>query len=436
MPATKRQLAYAVAKNAWYDIRYASLAQNLPPDPPVLPPGGVVLEKPDYNSPAFIQARVGRLKRPNEGYLWPAQTQLIGQDRMYGDPGQVPGLAVHPNPWGRAPLHRHHQYAGEPIPLTGQDRFYGDPGQAITFGITERYPAKKDAIQRFQDWVRPAQVQLIGQDRFFGDNGQTTGMVTELPPKGRAPLVQYFLSTNLQSLELFEAPNDIPYGTLNPIALWPAGRAPLNRGFEWPAQVILIGQDRLYGDPGQAPGNVTELWPKGRRPIPQFFLSQNLQGLELFEAPTDIPYGNLNQIVLWPRGRTPLVQKWEWPGLAPLLIGQDRLFGDPGQVQGIITELPPKGRKPPQKWEWPAQVILIGQDRMYGDPGQAPGISVDLPPRAAARLRIDIGIVYIVTESVAPAGAVSRILKVATGLSSDTFMAAAPVIIIGGRRRI
>ena len=94
-----------------------------------------------------------------------------------------------------------------------------------------------------------------------------------------------------------------------------------------------------------------------------------------------------------PKGAPPHRENRTWTdgGLSDVLLGQDTIYGNPGQVptHDWRVALPPKGRVPPleiRTWlDGGLSDVLLGQDTIYGDPGQAPVYwwQAEVPPRGS-----------------------------------------------------
>ena len=93
--------------------------------------------------PFFAQSQPFFPKRYRQHYEFFQPLSLLGQDVVYGDPGQVPTFGVTQRQLSRQPPVQDFTWRG---PLEGQDRVYGDPGQVPTFGQSERLLTKKAPI--------------------------------------------------------------------------------------------------------------------------------------------------------------------------------------------------------------------------------------------------------------------------------------------------
>jgi hypothetical protein len=93
----------------------------------------------------------------------------------------------------------------------------------------------------------------------------------------------------------------------------------------------------------------------------------------------------------WPTPAAPAVsitlRSWA-VGYNPSLVGQDRIFGAPGQTHQYQWPVPSGYAFPPslQSWTWSHNQNLVGQDRLYGAEGQAPSYDWPLPRPSAAGL--------------------------------------------------
>jgi hypothetical protein len=187
---------------------------------------------------------------------------------------------------------------------------------------------------------------------------------------------------------------------------------------------ILLGQDRLYADPGEV---ASYEWPNPRglpravelrtllaTPLPELF------GQDLFygsggQTPTpDMPLplrlgrraapepspGSPGLLAPPPAGLPPggvaaelgpqrAARRADQPGQPSLLLGplagQDALYGAPGQVPSYDWQLPVPPRSPRllRGHAWWTSPTLVGQDALYGAPGQAAVYEwpVPTPPR-------------------------------------------------------
>lgn len=215
--------------------------------------------------------------------------QLAGQDRAYGDPGQVPTFDI-PNPPRGAPRARDYSIAnGFPQELIGQDQFFGAAGETTPLDWPYRptkavyrqgtgeplqdllstllaaaassapagaqlldLPPRLTPRARDYSWELAFPLVLVGQDALV------TGIqISGNPPRGRARLVDYtFLASfplELIGQDAMTAGDqlvDLPY---------PPGRR-WARDYTWAADlpVTLLGQDAMV--PG---AQMTALAPRG-----------------------------------------------------------------------------------------------------------------------------------------------------------------------------
>ena len=173
----RRQAQFAA--NAWLETWQNGLnTVRSAPAVAEVPPGlNGVLWKDDYSTPA-VAAKQQRFSRPNEGFAAPGQLNynLLGQDRLFGDAGQAPGLTEEPRYRALARerlLQVWHWPAVDPV-LTGQDIIYHGAGQTPIFVSTEPRHRKLNSERLLQVWTWPAVDPLLtGQDRIYGGPGQT-----------------------------------------------------------------------------------------------------------------------------------------------------------------------------------------------------------------------------------------------------------------------
>ena len=119
----------------------------------------------------------------------------------------------------------------------------------------------------------------------------------------------------------------------------------------------------------------------------QDWVWQNSQLTLLTAAPEDLPPGlgpdTASRSVLFARAQTRLRPDWISTGWPNLLIGQDTIYGDPGQVPVYDLSPPPKGRRHPialrTHIDGHVNDTLLGQDTVYGAPGQVPTYDWPLP---------------------------------------------------------
>lgn len=336
---------------------------------------------------------------------------LIGQDRIYGDPGQTPEYdwqtSVPPRGPARLPSYSwtHHNPN-----LTHEDLPYGADR-------TELPPAAR-ARSRDYTFVHETDVTLISQDRIYGDPGQIPDYDWPVP-RGPRRLRDYtwtWFNPNTQP-----AAEDLPPGVQR-VELAPKGQARA-RDYTWlqPVEIQLIGQDRVYGDPGQA---VTYDWqrpPRGPARLPDYtwlVFNPNLY--------VESPPPGAERLELPPAARARSRDYTYVHETDVTLIGQDRLYGDPGEAPAYdwqlpkhprrlrdytwlscgahysnlypsaeslppglqATDLPPKAPRRQRDYTWLASSVeYIAQDRFYGDPGQSPTYDWQRPPRGASRAR-------------------------------------------------
>jgi hypothetical protein len=273
-------------------------------------------------------------------WLNPSRAPLIGQDAIYGAPGQVPAYD-----W---PLPKTTLFpiglrtwllslnTTTLVPSTVAPFLPGD----WPLPIAPPYPIA------LRTWLDPSKVWLIGQDTIYGARGQAPAYDWPLP---RGPIYPVGLRTwlgglNTTTLIPSTAPPFIPVEWRNPTP--PPYPIALLTWLD-PSKPWLVGQDTIYGARGQVPAYD---WPLPRGP--QFPIALRTWLTDLVRttlAPTVLPFR---------------VTDWPVPGVPPYSVAL-RTFLKPSAVQ------------------------LIGKDTMYGAPGQVPSYDWPLPrgPHFSVALR-------------------------------------------------
>jgi hypothetical protein len=357
-----------------------------------------------------------------------AEVQLIGQDQLFGAPGETKTYDW-PNPTPKAyPVELRSFVDGSGVQILGQDRVYGSPGEVPAYSwpmpVVRRV---QDASQQpinpalllvplppfnQDDWpnpfppriaaslkshVKPTDIQLIGQDRLFGAPGEVPGYdfpnPARLPSRPQAQNQGTTLALPLVPQAVPFNQDDWPNPLLRPLAFE-------LRGFVRAAQLQLIGQDTVYGAPGQVPAFA---WPNPSRP--------------LWPPPSPVAFALLAPSVApqpfaqyaWPNPR----RGW-WSGdgtlatNAPALLSQpfaQYLWPNPvvpGRQQplGIGAPLALFVQPPPfAQWDWPnpllrvglndrlsiqRPMLLNGLDQLFGAAGQVPSYYWPNPLRTSA----------------------------------------------------
>jgi hypothetical protein len=331
---------------------------------------------------------------------------LVGQDRIYGAPGQAPTYD-----W---PLPKPPQFPiGLRTWLGGLNTTTLQPSTAVPFSqddwpnpIAPLYPVA------LRTWLDPSKPWLSGQDTIYGAPGQVPAYDWPAPKRSVVPQGTWLLGLNTTTLVPSTAP---PVVTTHwPLPIPPPYPITLRTWLD-PSKTWLIGQDTIYGAPGQAP---TYNWPLPRGPIYPVSLRTWLGGLNTTTlipstAPPFTP-------VEWRNPTRPpypiALLTWLDPS-KPWLAGQDRMYGGPGQVPSWDSPLP-RGPQFPvalRTWlndlvrttlapsivpfhltDWPlpgvpqypvalrtflksSAIQLLGKDTLYGAPGQAPSYDWPLP---------------------------------------------------------
>lgn len=203
------------------------------------------------------------------------------------------------------------------------------------------------AAARARDYSLTASfpLELINRDQFYGTPGQAQNFDWQNPRAALRTYALYDPGYNL-TLQLPAPTVTLPPGTqatdtLPPHA--PARAREYGQGSAFPLE--LRGRDQVYSAAGEVPAYD---WPNPRAP-------QRLRD-------------------------------YSWLQSLPLHIYFPSL--PPGQSTGS-TERPPRGpqRLPDYTFTAAVRLQLIGQDRMYGAPGQVPAYDWQLPTPRPARMR-------------------------------------------------
>jgi hypothetical protein len=369
--------------------------------------------------------QVPRQPQDNRGFVHGTNLCLIGQDVLFGAPGET-SLHDWPNPLlPRQPQENRGFTRGSNIQLIGQDQFPTrqqdwpnplrprQPNQAdcqssllvealaVPFNQTHwPNPLLARQPQENQGFVRGVDLCLAGQDGFFDGAGRAPVYDWPNPLRPRYPIQP-------------EAPPDLLASTLGipppqPFSQtdWPLPSLPRqaqeNRGFLHSTCIGLIGKDQFYGAPGQA--QVYD-WanPQQRRYPLQPESLPNLLSSTLGQAPTPFQQHD------WPNPQQPkrpaqadcqtslLVgplaipfHQTDWPlpqvprqsqenrgflrAANTQLIGQDRIYGAPGETRTYDYPNPQTARQPQENKGFIGQPLLrfVGLDSFFGAPGQAP----------------------------------------------------------------
>lgn len=274
--------------------------------------------------------------------------------------------------------------------LIGQGRIYGGPGQVPNYD----WPNPRGAQQNPQYEQRANLQPLI--DPPAGDQ------LTVLPPPGPRQNPQFEQGPNLQPLI------DPPQGDQH-TALPPPGPTQLRADIarQSLSATTMVGQDSIYGDPGQAP---TIVFPNPVRLLertPQYEQGPNLQPLNL-QPSSDPPQGD-QHTDLPPRSPKRLRADIAGQSLSTTtMVGQGTIYGDLGQAPTVSfpnpvrrtpwlhqyeqgpnfqilnapVDLPPPGKRlldlPPQGPVLPTQYEQTLNLRALADPPKG-GSATDLP---------------------------------------------------------
>jgi hypothetical protein len=327
---------------------------------------------------------------PPTNYDWPLpqrpayptalQTWIQAGSTAAGVINQPGAISFSPPQQPRQPARRGWEWP-TPINLIGKDTVYGAPGQVPTYDL--RPPLRAPISTNLNGWLNFGIV--VGPAPFAQYDWpvpqRTKQPIFSIDFDSFQPAINPFFQTDWPnmfgpvyptSLRTWIQPGFQPPPTPFSQTDWPQVRATVRpRDWIWSTPIILIGQDTVYGAPGQVP--TYDLSPPKLRPY-----AANLNGwLNPGITVTPPPFSQTN----WPtppRGPTP-GKDWIWS--TPLnLIGKDTIAGAPGQVLTYPFPVPQRPL-PRSDWIWPTPLVLIGQDKVYGAPGQVPTYDIQLAPR-------------------------------------------------------
>lgn len=336
---------------------------------------------------------------------------LIGQDSIYAGSGQVPSYA-NENPQRRSspePLswwqnlllstlgsitapfaqldwpvlqrlaRRQAHEAGSPTQLIGQDVIYGTSGQVPIYDTNQPLPRRalielrtwlQNLLQStlslvvfpfaLFDWPNPrgprpdsrlqrthitaTPQQLIGQDQIYSGPGQVPSYDLNQPLRPRRTIELWtWVQNTLQSTLTVVV---FPFSLLDwPNPLRRKSDSNVLRTYTQDTQRQLIGQDVLYGAPGQVPDY--DLTPP-RAPRRSIELLTWLVSLVSTTLATLSPFLTLDYFRRHP---VPLQRVRDDQSLNLNLIGQDQIYGVPGQVPNYDIR-PPQRRKLSHQRGW------------------------------------------------------------------------------------
>lgn len=279
----------------------------------------------------------------------------------------------------RAALVQPHEIQGTntPLLLTGQDTLLRGVGQQLMYDWSNPNRGRPPGVVDNRGFTESlVSTTLLGQDTIWGAPGQAPDYDLS---RGRAYArpIQYEQSPNLQVIQPVPSTPVLPVDTNQPIPR-PAYRG--NRGGELNlSETTLLGQDLLLRGVGQQLAYDWQLPPKGRPPGPvdNRTLTESLVNTTLFVDP-GAPLRPFDwQLPVPDPKRSSPVNRTHWQDLVPNLIGQDTVYGAPGEAPAYDWQLPPKGRPPGpvsnrSLWVDLVTTTLRGQDRIYAGPGQVP----------------------------------------------------------------
>lgn len=303
--------------------------------------------------------------------------ELRGQDKFFRGAGHV-SVYDWPNPmgfdlrsraWPAVELRTFINPGGQKL-LLGKDKIFADAGQVPDYNWPNpRAPIPAISLKTWTDGNRQI---LIGKDSIYGSPGQVPEY--NWPnPKGLGPAISLLTwdQGNLLSTLLGGVIPPKPFLQLD----WPVPKGPVPaidlKSWLMSAGVRLIGQDTLFGAPGQV--QVLD-WQNPRAPFRfQPTDIQNLLTTLLVAVAAQSPFAQLDWPV--PIGARPNILLKSWLDETKiLLVGQDRIFGPPGMVK--IYDWPnPRG---PQHgivlktWIDQLKRNLAGKDTFYTSPGRGP----------------------------------------------------------------
>lgn len=300
----------------------------------------------------------------------PAEIQLVGQDKVFAGPGEVPPYD-YPNPRGKPfPSDLRTFVNPSEIQLVGQDSFFAGPGVGPDYDYPNPNPGKPYPVA-LRTWTQSP--SLFGQDLFFTVAGQgpdydfpnptlrkSSASAFAYQPNNMLPLITAVV---YPATFVFDYPN--PRGRTYPSDL---------RTFAAPLAVNLAGQDRFFGAAGQPPAydfpNPT-LRRSSAAAVGAWQPNNNLvfQVVVVLPATTVFDYPN-------PRGQTYAVGLRTFTGSVPLnLLGKDQFFAAPGQAPRYDYPNPSLGKPFPsdlRTFVAPPALNLAGKDKFFGAAGEPP----------------------------------------------------------------
>lgn len=299
-----------------------------------------------------------RIDRAQRGFLASAQTTFLGQDKFFGNPGEV--LAYNwPNPQRPTPSQAERTY--QSLLSTTLAPLSANPFLPSDWPNPRGYSFAAD----LRSFIDASEVWLIGQDKFFGAAGQVVDFDWPNPTLSRRAsqeFVQALLSTTLSPIVVvppftsFDWPNPqrqvplavtsltsifyyiiddnvpfVPMEFSNPgirrqpldLKTWLANLQettlavppvppffftgwtnPLQRQFPIdlrnflnPAEIQLFGKDQFFGGPGQPPLNIQWPVPKGYVGVIDL-KTETLSLLSTTLKPTPAPPGTGHDLIL------------------------------------------------------------------------------------------------------------------------------------------
>lgn len=327
--------------------------------PESIPPGDLLSDLP-------FKMTAARL----DDYSWVNATDfhLIGQDAMYGAPGQAATYDWQLAPRA-APRARDYSFLHFNLPIASIEPI--PPGQAHT-ALPFRLSSPRS---RDYTWLNQTQTQLIGQDAVYGAQGQAPDYDWPANPRSAARARDY---THVHYNPLTQPPDVAPAGSQHTALPYPPGALRL-RDYTWIHQTDtqLIGRDSVLGGQGQV---VTYDWqrnPRGYARLNDYTVAYYNPLLQ----PADVkPDGQVSD-ALPPRGYA-RARDYSWLQSLRVVVGQDTVYGGAGQPPVYDSQLPPRGPLRLVDYTW-----AFFNPNTYGptQPPSQPGDS-QLPPRAAKRL--------------------------------------------------
>jgi len=362
---------------------------------------GVFQELPPGDQSTALPPRAPARSR-DYTYLWPAQTQLIGQDAMAtGEqstelPPRAPARqrdytwlqSFELNVFQELPYGQ--QATALPPRAAPRAASLSDPGANFTLALDAAaqatipvgqssldLPPRSTARSRDYTWLHPSDTQLIGQDALV-----TGVQTTALPPRGYAraaslsdPGANYTLALDLAAQAI------LPQGKATFEAELPPRGPARSRdySFEYQAQIPnLVGTDATVTGRNTFGTELPTRAPSRHRDYTW------LQSFSL-SAFQELPYG-AQLTGNAPRGYQRAASLYDPLANNTLIPDFIAAQAPPPGKTSRDTELPPRGylRSRDYSFVHPADVQLIGQDAMAT--GQST-LASDLPPRAPSRQR-------------------------------------------------